>query len=407
MKENGPIKMRADSAPGEGEAVDWSKAATRSDQLLLRINYEIRTAVNVILGVTDLIRESDLDSNLSNNISVMRASAESLLREGADIVDLTRAELGSLQLCSTSFSLHDTLQQAMDLMSILASCKSIKISFHISQQVPSTVIGDPGRLSQILITLVRAAIERLEQGEISVNVEDESNRAQGIKIKFSVADKGRPIPSERITRVVDGGLDQEVGAQGGHEIAFALARHLARMMGGDLWTEVESKDGAVFHFHVNLPTAPSVDFLQLSEAGAKIRTDLRPLRILVVDDSVDSLRLIRTFLNETPWGVESAENGRTAVEMAVAKSYDLILMDLDMPKMSGYVAARQIRISECLNETPAVPIVALTAHNEAEAASKSIQAGCTAHVAKPIRKAALVETIQRYAGDRRRDSVCR
>jgi CheY-like chemotaxis protein len=111
--------------------------------------------------------------------------------------------------------------------------------------------------------------------------------------------------------------------------------------------------------------------------------------------------VIRAYLKDAPWGIESAENGKAALDMAVSKAYDLILMDLDMPEMDGYAATRQIRISECLRGVPAVPIVALTAHNEAEAASQSIQAGCTAHVTKPIRKAALIDTIQRYAGDRR------
>jgi CheY-like chemotaxis protein len=405
MNENEPKQTPADR-PSEGtHAAEWHTKAMRIDRLLVRMNYGIRSAANVILGLTDVIRESELSPTLGQNVSVLRANAEGLLNESAEIIDLTRAELGSLQLSSTSFNLHDALQQAMDLMSILASCKRIRLTFHVSRQVPSSVIGDAVRLSQILITLVRAAIERLEQGEISVKVEDDSNYPDGIKIKFSIADNGLSLPPERIRHMFDGGSDQETATRGGSELALLLARHLARMMGGDLWAEVEPKIGAVFHFSVNLPPAPTVDFLQLSEAGAKARADVHPLKILVADDSADSVRLIRTFLKEAPWRIDLAENGRTAVEMAVNKSYDLILMDLDMPEMNGYIAARQIRISECLHEKPAVPIIALTAHNETEAASKSIQAGCTAHVTKPIRRAALIETIQRYAGDRRTDSA--
>jgi CheY-like chemotaxis protein len=403
MNENEPKQTPADSLSEKTHPAAWHTKATRIDQLLVRMNYGVRSAANVILGLTEVIRESELSPNLGQNMSVLGANAEGLLKESAEIIDLTRAELGSLQLSSTSFNLHDTLQQAMDLMSILASCKRIRLTFHVSRQVPLSVIGDAVRLSQILITLVRAAIERLEQGEISVKVEDDSNYPDGIKIKFSIADNGLSLPPERIRHMFEGGSDQETPTRGGSELALLLARHLARMMGGDLWAEVEPKIGAVFHFTVNLPPAPTVDFLQLSEAGAKARTDVHQLRMLVADDSADSLRLIRAFLKEAPWRIDSAENGRTAVEMAVSKSYDLILMDLDMPELNGYLAARQIRISECLHEKPAVPIVALTAHNEAEAASKSIQAGCTAHVTKPIRKAALIETIQRYAGDRRGD----
>jgi CheY-like chemotaxis protein len=389
MNDDQTEEVQADSSCEETHTAEWNTKATRSDRLLVRMNYEIRTAVNVILGLTDVIRESQLSTDVRSKMSAVRASAECLLKESAEIIDLTRAELSSLQLCSTSFNLHETLQQAMDLMSILASCKRVRLNFSISRQAPISVVGDPGRLSQILITLVRAAIDRLEQGEISVNVEHDSNYAEGIKVKFSVADNGRRIPPERMSRMFDGGLDDETATQGGSERALMLARHLTRMMGGDLWAEEEPHTGAVFHFNVTLRQRPTVDFLKLSKVAPELRTDRRPLKILVADDSADTL-------------LESAANGRKALEMAVSKSYDLILMDLDMPEMDGYIATRQIRIAECLKEKPAVPIVALTAHNEVEAASKSIEAGCTAHVTKPIRKAALLDTIQRYASDGRK-----
>jgi CheY-like chemotaxis protein len=398
MTENETKEVQSGMASDETHAVEWHARATRGDRLLVRMNHEIRTAVNVILGLTDVIGESELSPNQSNNLGVARASAQRLLTESIEIIDLTRAELGGLQLCSTSFNLLDTLQQAMDVMSILASGKRITLRFHISSQAALAVIGDPERLSQILTTLVRAAIDRLEQGEISVNVEHDSSDAEGIKIKVSVADSGRRIPPERIRRMFDGGLEKETAILSGSELALMLAKRLARMMGGDLWAEVEPQIGAIFHFKVSLQPAPVVDFPDVFGSGTEARTDRRPMKLLVADDSADTQLLIRAFLKDAPWGIESADNGRAALEMAVGKSYDLILMDLDMPEMNGYMATRQIRISERLNEMPAVPIIALTAHSEAEAASNSIEAGCTAHVTKPIHKAALIETIQRYAG---------
>jgi len=177
-----------------------------------------------------------------------------------------------------------------------------------------------------------------------------------------------------------------------------LARHLARMMDGDLWAESEPLAGAVFHSNVRLRPAPLVDVLHMHHhVGAKAGAYRRPLKILLADDSTDTVLLIRALLKDAPWGIDSADSGRAALEMAVSRSYDLILMDLDMPEMNGYLARRQIRASEQLNEMPAVPIIALSAHNEAEAASRCIEAGCTAHIAKPIHKAALVEAIERYA----------
>jgi CheY-like chemotaxis protein len=405
MNDNKTKEAQPSIRSEDTELAKWRAKAMRSDRLLIRMNHEIRTAVNVILGLTDVIRESALSPSLSNNVGVARASAEHLLKESAEIIDLTRAELGSLQLSSTNFNLHETLQQAMDLMSILASCKRVTLKFHISKQMPFAVNGDPGRLRQILIALVRASIDRLEQGEVSVKAEHDLNNA--FTIKFSIADNGRRVSPEQMSRMFDADLDQETAMRGGSELSLMLARHLAKMMGGDLWAEDEPQVGAVFHFTVTLRPASTEESPQLYRPGAEAYADGRPLKILVADDSADTLMVIRAFLKDAPWGIESADNGRTALEMAVKKSYDLILMDLDMPEMDGYMATRQIRISECLKGTLAVPIVALTAHNEAEAASKSIQAGCTAHVTKPIRKTALIETIHRYAGDRRNDLVGR
>jgi CheY-like chemotaxis protein len=381
----------------ETQSTDWRAKAMRSDRLLVRMNHEIRTAVNVIVGLTDIIRESALNPGQCANVSVARASAEHLLQQSTEIIDLTRAELGSLRLASGTFNLPETLRQAMDLMSILASCKRIAIKFHISKEMPIAVSGDAGRLRQILLTLVRGSIDRLEQGEVSVTAEHDANNP--FKIKFCVTDNGRFISPENINRMVGGDLDQESAMR--PAFALPLVRHLARMMGGDLWAEDQRQVGTAFHFTVHLSPAPAEQSPRLYRPESTEYTDGRPLKILVADDSADTLMVIRAYLKDAPWGIESAENGKAALDMAVSKAYDLILMDLDMPEMDGYAATRQIRISECLRGVPAVPIVALTAHNEAEAASQSIQSGCTAHVTKPIRKAALIDTIQRYAGDRR------
>jgi CheY-like chemotaxis protein len=383
---------------------DWRAKAARSDRLLVRMNHRIRSAVNVILGLTDVMREAQLSPAMCNSVNVVRTSAESLLKESGEIIDLTRVELGSLQLSSTSFSLHETLQQAMDLLSILASCKRVTIGFNISRKSPLIVTGDPARITQILITLVRAAINRMDQGEISVTAERVLSDTESVAIKFTVADNGPRIPPETIISMLDGEPDQDA-AIGGPEVALILARHLARMMGGDLWAEAEPRLGAVFHFSVKLHSAPMSNFQSKDHAGA--RYGRRSLKILAVDDSADALLLIRAFLKDVPWEIECADNGRTASEMAIGKPYDLILMDLDMPVMDGYTATRQIRASESLHQIPAVPIVALTAHSEAEAASKSIEAGCTAHVTKPIRRTALIDTIERYADDTRMDMVRR
>jgi CheY-like chemotaxis protein len=323
--------------------------ATRSDRLLLRMNHEIRTAVNAILGLTELLLDSPLTPEQAYHVNVARASADHLLTESAEILDLARAELGSLQL-------------------------------------------------QRVIAMVRNGIERMGKGEISISVKHDPASGQGVMIECSVADSGPRIPPAVVRQIFNGALDLEATTRKDSGLALTLAKHLVELMGGTIWIDDGPGPGTVFHFNVNLALAhPAEPAPGDHKTAAEARNGERPLRILVAEDATDNLLLIRAFLKDEPWKIDSASNGRIALEKALTASYDLILMDLDMPEMDGYTAARKIRSSECSNQMPAVPIVALTAHNEADAVLRSIEAGCTAHVTKPIHKASFLKTVRQYA----------
>lgn len=369
---------------------------TRSDHLLFRINHEIRTAVNSFLGLTELLRESQLNPKQKLHVNLARASAHRLLQSTAEIVDLRRAELGSLRLNAVSFDLHETIRLAIELLSILAGKKKITLRLNISEGVPRNVIGDPERLSQIVITLVRASIERMQKGEIWVNLDSDANRAEKM-VKISVADTGPAISTDLLSRILVGGpdLDHPVDDESG--MALLFAKHLVEMMGGVMRVEHEPRLGTTFYFDVRVTQSkPSYSEI-IPNGGTSTFVEARPLKILVAEDAPDNLLLIRAFLNDDHWEIDSAENGRLAVQKAAATRYDLILMDIDMPEMDGHDATRQIRVLECKNELPHVPIIALTAHNLAEAASQSMEAGCSAHLTKPVGKAELIQTIQRFA----------
>jgi len=217
-------------------------------------------------------------------------------------------------------------------------------------------------------------------------------------IKFSVFDSGPPMPPVIMGHLFDGSGLPGSTIESNPKLGLSFSKRLAEMMGGTMWVGEGPNSGTALHFNVKLVLAPPEEFREGGRRSAtEPRVQARPLKILLAEDCADNVRLIQAFIKDEPWSVDTAANGRIALERAAASIYDLILMDLDMPEMDGYAAARRIRISECRGETPIVPIVALSAHNEAEAALKSLEAGCTAHVTKPIGKNALIRTIRQYA----------
>jgi CheY-like chemotaxis protein len=201
-----------------------------------------------------------------------------------------------------------------------------------------------------------------------------------------------------VAQVFGTSLQPDAGTENECTHVLTFVKHLVEMMGGAIPADYQAGVGTTCHFDVRVTLPQPSDNIQYDpKRGLIDGRDMRPLKILVAEDAPDNLLLIRAFLGDKPWVIDSAENGRIAVEKAANTCYDLILMDIDMPELDGHDATRQIRVSECRNELAPVPIIALTAHNEAEGAFKSLEAGCSAHLTKPICKAALVEAIWEHA----------
>jgi CheY-like chemotaxis protein len=367
-----------------GQPPDPDPQPILNDRLLLRINHEIRTAVNATLGMTELLLESSLTRQQSSRVNEIRRSTDHLLAQTSAILDLARAEAGSLKLQKRRFFPRETFRQTAELLSILASHCGIVLQTNLSNNLPATAIGDPARITEILITVVRAAMNRIDGGEISIKVDSAGEAA----LELTVAATG-PVPGHS--------QEDEPKAEDKYGFPMTLAKHLARLMDGQLLIEENPEAETPLRFSITLAIRPMDTPHAQPQVTPIVRTDSRPLKILVAEDSVHNQMLIRTFVKDEPWEIETAANGRIAVEKASVEFYNLILMDLDMPEMDGYHATRQIRTAECAGQVLGVPIVALTAHSETEAFVKSFEAGCTAHVTKPLSKAGLIETIRRYA----------
>lgn len=259
------------------------------------------------------------------------------------------------------------------------------------------------RLRQILVNLIGNAVKFTEMGEITLNVKNEPDSKQAGSLLFSVSDTGIGIPEDKLGIIfesfsqADSSITRKYGGTG---LGLAIAKQLVELMDGRIWVESEVGRGSTFYFIVKLGISDEGQFpckMEAVESGTPVVYEgLKPLRVLLIEDYANNRRVIQSYLKKTPCLVDIAENGAVGVEKFKSGKYDLVLMDIQMPVMDGYTAAREIRKLEREQGVEATPIIALTAHALKDDTQKSIEAGCNAHLTKPVKKQQLLKIIQEY-----------
>jgi CheY-like chemotaxis protein/HPt (histidine-containing phosphotransfer) domain-containing protein len=377
------------------------------------MSHEIRTPMNAIIGMADLLWDSTLAAEQREYVRIFRKAGSQLLDLINDILDLSKVEAGHLELESLDFDLGEVLDKTVEIMSIRAREKGLALSLQIDPRVPTGLVGDPARLRQVLINLIGNAVKFTDKGEIIVRVACEPGAAAGV-LRFSVADTGIGVPVETRELIfaayaqVDTSTTRKYGGSG---LGLAISKRIVELMQGRIWVEGDPGAGSTFCFTAGFqvggedsparasplakPALPVEEAAPPPEfAGAK------GLRILLAEDSPDNVLLIQAYLKPTGHVADLAGNGEIAVQKFISGTYDVVLMDVQMPVMDGYSATRRIRELEIARGMAPVPILALTAHALPVEVRKSLDAGCTAHLTKPIRKAALLRAIQEHTAGR-------
>ncbi len=371
-------------------------AAEAKSEFLANMSHEVRTPLTGVIGFSTLLsRVPNLPSQAESYIHKVIASGQALLAVVNDILDFSKLQAGHVDLDPAPFHLKAFLEEVADLFAELAEAKGLRLEVTIAGAAPEHVHADRSRVQQVLSNLLGNALKFTEQGSIQVEARYDWTREA---VEISVADTGVGIASESVEKLfqrftqADGSISRRYGGSG---LGLSICRQLTELMGGSISARSILGAGSTFTFDL---IAPPADGAQLEAPAGPLEEAEESLRILVVDDLDANREIVRALLEAVGQQVEEASGGAQAVSLAVSQTFDLILMDLQMPGMDGFATARAIR--QLSQENSTTPIVALSANVLPDQVAEAERAGMNDHIGKPIVPAKLIATINRWAGVR-------
>jgi PAS domain S-box-containing protein len=386
------------------EATNAAASASRAkSEFLANMSHEIRTPMNGVIGMTQLLADTRLSAAQREYVEMIRSSGETLLKLINDILDVSKVEAGRMELESLDVDLRTTVSEAVATLGAQAAAKGLALKAGVGPDVPSAVRTDPTRLRQVLFNLIGNAIKFTSRGSITLDVSLETADDVRALVRFSVRDTGIGIPPDRLDRLfksfsqVDSSTTRHFGGTG---LGLSIVRQLADLMGGSVGVESEVGRGSVFWFTAQFELAsddhrvPNQQSRLNRPPAAVARQTFPGAHVLLVEDNTVNQKVAQRYLEKLGVSCDVARNGQEGIEAWHKGTYDLILMDCQMPVMDGFEATREIRRRELHGKH--VPIVALTANALASDRQNCLAAGMDEHLAKPLELAKLEECLAQF-----------
>ncbi len=367
--------------------IEAEQANRAKSEFLANMSHEIRTPMNGVIGLTELALITVEEPKAREYLQMVKRSGLTLLDIINDILDLSKIEAGKVMLEKKPFSLRESLEATLKPLDVVAQGKGLKVSLQVAPDVPDALMGDRGRLRQVLTNLVGNAVKFSHKGwvRVSVGLDGGTLSSEQATISFEVADEGIGIPADKLSTIFDSFAQVDSSAHvkyGGTGLGLSISKHLVELMGGTIQARSEMGIGSTFSFTANFGLTKE----QITEAPGLITPALalprQGLRVLLAEDNAINMHLAKELLKKRGNSVTGVSTGKEALEALAKEPFDLVLMDVQMPEMGGEEATRRIRAGEAGD--PRVPIVALTAYALEGDRERFLVAGMDDYLSKPI-----------------------
>ncbi len=392
------------------------QASEAKSDFLAKMSHELRTPLNGIIGMAEIALSTDLDERQRQMVQIVDRESNALLRIINDILDFSKVEAGKMEIENHPFDLRTLLDEVADTMGPQAQRKGLAFVTQLPKDIPTNLAGDAMRIKQVLLNLAGNALKFTDQGQITISISLENKTDDQVHLELSVNDTGIGIPQEKQAAIFEGFTQADESTTrkyGGTGLGITISQQLVELMGGQLSLESRERVGTTFRFTLALdrrpddgehPTGPSL----ADPTTADLSPDHSGKRILLVEDYPTNQQVATMHLSAAGFEIDIAENGQQAVASYQQRSYDLILMDIQMPIMDGYEATNAIRelerraaadLSKASAPQDRIPIIAMTANALKGDKEKCLTAGMDDFISKPIKRHSLLQTVHRWASN--------